>query len=48
MILGLLEKNVALAKVSEYHLIYDLNGILVATGEGSTRSHRMVLRLGLK
>jgi hypothetical protein len=29
-------------------LIVDLNGVLVATGEGQTKSHPMVLRLGLK
>jgi hypothetical protein len=48
MISGLLEKNVVLAKMIEYHLIFYMNGILVATREGSSRSHPMVLRLGLK
>ncbi len=35
-------------EVSDYHLILDLNGVLVATGEGQTKSHQVVLRLGLK
>ncbi len=36
-------------EVSEYHLIFDLNGVLVATKEGQiTKSHLVVLRLGLK
>ncbi len=34
--------------MSDYHLIVDLNGVLVATGEGQTKSNPMVLRLGLK
>ncbi len=36
-------------EVSKYHLIFDLNGVLVATREGQiTTSHLVVLRLGLK
>jgi hypothetical protein len=35
-------------KVSEYHPIFDLNVVLVATREGPTRSCPMVLRLELK
>jgi hypothetical protein len=35
-------------EVSYYHLIVDLNGVLVAIGEGQTKSRPMVLRLGLK
>jgi hypothetical protein len=34
-------------KVSDYHLIFNLNGVLVAIGEGQTRS-RLVLKLDLK
>jgi len=34
--------------VNEYHLIFDLNGILVVIGEGPTRSWPMILWLGLK
>lgn len=41
-------KNVATAKVSEYHLIFNLNGILMVIGEGPTRFHLVVLKLGLK
>jgi hypothetical protein len=48
MTLGLLEKNVVVAKVNGYHLIFDLNGVLMVTREGSTRFHPMVLRLVLK
>jgi hypothetical protein len=35
-------------EVSDYHLIFDLNGVLVAVGEGQTRTCPVVLRLGLK
>jgi hypothetical protein len=35
-------------EVGDYHLIFDLNGVLVAIGEGRTKSHPIVLRLGLK
>jgi hypothetical protein len=35
-------------EVNDYHLIFDLNGVLVATSEGQTKSHHVVLRLGLK
>jgi hypothetical protein len=31
-----------------YHLIFNLNGVLVAISEGQTRSRHVVLRLGLK
>jgi hypothetical protein len=43
-------KEIQLAmEVSEYHLIFDLNGVLVATREGQiTRSCLVVLRIGLK
>jgi hypothetical protein len=37
-----------LLEMSDYHLISDLNGVLVATGEGQIRTHLVVLRLGLK
>jgi hypothetical protein len=37
-----------LLEVNDYHLIFNLNGILIAMGEGQTRTHSMVLRLGLK
>ncbi len=35
-------------EVNDYHLIIDLIGVLVAIGEGQTKSHLIVLRLGLK
>ncbi len=35
-------------EVTDNHLIVDLNGVLVVTSEGQTKSHPMVLRLGLK
>jgi hypothetical protein len=41
------EKRVSL-EVNDYHLIIDLNGVLVATCEGQTRIHPMVLMHGLK
>jgi hypothetical protein len=40
----LLKKSLSELKVSEYHLIFDLNGILVATREGPTRSQPMILQ----
>jgi antibiotic biosynthesis monooxygenase (ABM) superfamily enzyme len=39
---SLLERNVVVVEVNGYHLIFDINGILVVTGEGSTRSRPMV------
>jgi hypothetical protein len=48
MIFGSFEKIMPRVEVSDYHLIFDLNGVLVATGEGRTRSHLVFLRLGLK
>jgi hypothetical protein len=42
------KKNVATTEVSEYHLIFDMNGILVATKEGPTRSDLVVLKPRLK
>jgi hypothetical protein len=37
-----------MVEVSEYHLIFDLNGVLVATGEGQTKSRPIVLKPTLK
>jgi hypothetical protein len=34
--------------VSDYHLIFNLNGVLVAMNEGQTRTQLVVLRLGIK
>ncbi len=34
--------------MSDYHLNFDLNGVLVATCEGQIRTLPVVLRLGLK
>lgn len=31
-------------EVSDYHLIFDLNGVLVAMGEGQTRTCLVVLK----
>jgi TFIIF-interacting CTD phosphatase-like protein len=35
-------------EVSEYHLIFDLNGVLVVTSEGQTKSRPLVLKPNLK
>jgi hypothetical protein len=35
-------------EVNDYHLIFELNGVLVAIGEGQTKSCPIVLKLGLK
>lgn len=35
-------------EVSEYHLFFDMNGVLVARRDGPTRSHLVVLKPGLK
>jgi hypothetical protein len=42
------EQTWLVMEVSDYHLIFDLNGVLVAIGEGQTKSHLVVLRLGFK
>jgi len=34
--------------VSDYCLIFNLNGVLATMGEGQIKTHLMVLRLGLK
>ncbi len=34
--------------MSDYHLIFNLNSVLVAIGEGQIKTHPMVLRSGLK
>jgi hypothetical protein len=35
-------------EVSDYHLIFDLNGVLVVIGENQIKSHSIVLRPNLK
>jgi hypothetical protein len=45
---GSLKQTWLAVEVNDYHLIFDLNGVLVATSEGQIRSHPNVLRLGLK
>jgi hypothetical protein len=35
-------------EVRDYHLIFDLNGVLVVIGESQTKSHSVVLRPNLK
>jgi hypothetical protein len=35
-------------EVNDYHLIFDLNGVLVVTKEGQIKSCSVVLKLGLK
>jgi hypothetical protein len=42
------QENQPLVEVNDYHLIFDLNGVLVATNEGQTKTHPMVLRFSLK
>jgi hypothetical protein len=44
----LIEKSLVESKVSGYHLIFDLNGVLVVIGEGPTRFRLMILRPRLK
>jgi hypothetical protein len=44
----ILKEKQPLLVMSDYHLIFDLNGVLIVTGEGQTKSCPMVLRLGLK
>ncbi len=48
MTFGSFEQIWLVVEMSDYHLIFDLNGVLVATGEGQSKSHLVVLRLGLK
>jgi hypothetical protein len=45
---GFHEQSLLAVEVSDYHLIFDLNGVFVATGEGQTRSCPMILKHGLK
>jgi hypothetical protein len=45
---GFFEQIRPTVEVSEYHLIFDLNGVLVAIGEGQTRSRPIVLKPSLK
>jgi len=42
------EKSLGELKVNEYHLIFDLNGILVAIGEGPIKFWLVILWLGLR
>ncbi len=37
-----------MVKVNDYHLIFNLNGVLVRTKKGQIKFHPMVLKLGLK
>jgi hypothetical protein len=37
-----------LLEVNDYHLIFDLNGVLVTMGQGQTRTCLVVLRPNLK
>jgi hypothetical protein len=37
-----------LLEMNDYHLIFDLNGVFVATGEGQIKTRPIVLRPGLK
>jgi hypothetical protein len=48
MTFGSSEQIQLVVEVSDYHLIFDLNGVLVAIGEGQIRSHLIVLKHGLK
>jgi hypothetical protein len=45
---GYFEQTQPMVEVSEYHLTFDLNGVLVATSEGQTKSRPIVLKLNLK
>jgi hypothetical protein len=36
---GSCEQLWPMMEVSDYHLIFDLNGVLVLTNEGQTKSH---------
>ncbi len=42
MNVGSFEQIRPTVEVSEYHLIFDLNGVLMAIGEGQTRSRLVV------
>jgi len=42
------QKKCLSLEMSDCHLIFDLNGVLVATCEGQIRTLQVVLRLGLK
>jgi hypothetical protein len=48
MIFGSFEKIMPRVEVSDYHLIFDLNGVFVVTGESQIKTCLVVLKLGLK
>jgi hypothetical protein len=43
MTFQLSKKSLVKSKVSEYHLIFDLNGVLILIGEGPTTYRLMIL-----
>jgi hypothetical protein len=48
MSFGFFEQTPLAVEVSDYHLIFYLNGVLVATGISQTKSCSIVLKLSLK
>jgi len=48
MTFGSFEQIWLVLEMSDYHLIFNLNGVLMAIGEGQSKSHLVVLRPGLK
>jgi hypothetical protein len=48
MSFGFFEQTWPMVEVSEYHLIFNLNGVLVVTSEGQTKSRPVVLKPNLK
>jgi hypothetical protein len=45
---GSFEQTWPTVEVSEYHFIFDLNGVLVVTSEGQTKSRPVVLKPNVK
>jgi hypothetical protein len=45
---GFFEQTWPMVEVSEYHLIFDLNGVLLVTGEGQIKSRPIVLKPNFK
>jgi hypothetical protein len=41
-------KTLLVVEVNHYHLIFDLNGVFMATSEGRTKSRLVILKPGLK
>jgi hypothetical protein len=42
------QEKYPLLEVNDYHFIFNLNGVFITMSEGQTRTHMIVMRIGLK